>query len=257
MESIGKRLREEREKKGVSLEEASSQTRIHHRVLKALEENRFDDIPSPMYAKGFLKKYADYLGLDSKLMVEKYLATHPRAPEQVLILEGESIGRKHFRRFLIPVGVTFVILAVLAISFYLIVKSLASRSKETTPEVVKVEKGVAVKETKETTSEVDKAKSPLPTAKPKAPGEPFNLTVRATQKVWLQVTSDGTVIFQDVLSPGDVESWQANDELVLSCGNAGGIELSLDGKTLGLPGKPGQVIKNLVFTREGMKAEIK
>jgi len=192
MESIGKRLRVEREKKGVSLEEVSAQTRIHHKILKALEENRFNDIPSPMYAKGFLKKYADYLGLDSRLMVEKYLATHPKAPKQVLILEGESIGRERFRRFLIPVGVTIAILVVLAISYY-IVRSLASRSKETALELAKVEEGVAITPIP--------AKSTSPSASPREfLSEPFNLTVRATQKVWLQVTSDGMVIFQDILN---------------------------------------------------------
>ncbi len=248
MESIGKRLRVEREKKGVSLEEVSAQTRIHHSILKALEENRFNDIPSPMYVKGFLKKYADYLGLDSRLMVEKYLATHPKAPEQVLILEGEGIGRERFRRFLILMGVIVAILVVLAISSYYIVRSLASRSKETALEVAKVEEGIAIAPIP--------AKSPSPSASPREfLSEPFNLTVRATQKVWLQVTSDGTVIFQDVLLPGDVESWQANDEIALRVGNAGGIELTLNGEPLGSPGKPGQVIRDLVFTKEGMRVK--
>lgn len=247
MESIGKKLKREREKKGVSLDEVSSQTRVHHRVLTALEEDRFDELPSPTYVKAFLKRYAEYLGLDPEWIVEKYLATHPKAPEQVLILEGEEPEKVRLLRFALPVVGLLVGILILSLSSYYIIRWLASRPRKPAKEVAKVE---------EATFQAP-ARPSLPVAEPepKVGVESLNLTVRTMAEVWLQVTADGKLIFQDILPPGEVESWQATEEIALRVGDAGAIELELNGKPLGSPGKPGQAIKNIIFTEEGMSVE--
>lgn len=68
----GAQLRQAREQRGLSLDEVSTKTRVQRRYLQALEEGTVDKLPEPVYARGFLKRYADFLGLDSSGMAERY-----------------------------------------------------------------------------------------------------------------------------------------------------------------------------------------
>lgn len=243
--SIGKKLRKARQSKGVSIEDASAQTRIHHKVLKALEEDKFGELPSPTYVKGFLRRYAGYLGLDAGVILKEYIATCPKEPKQVLVLEAEKIQWVGLRRLIILVSTGVVILAVVSFGIYFIVKSVRSRPK--------VEKEVA--ELQEKAGVPAKTRRPPSKPEPEASIEPLVLSVVAKEDVWLQVAVDGEVIFQDILSPGDEESWKAEEKITLRVGNAGGIELELDGKSLGSPGAFGEMIDNIVLTKEGMRIE--
>jgi cytoskeleton protein RodZ len=69
---FGDRLREARESKGLSLEQAEQFTRIRHDFLKALEETRLDALPGHAYARGFVRNYARLLDLDPEEMVAAY-----------------------------------------------------------------------------------------------------------------------------------------------------------------------------------------
>jgi beta-lactam-binding protein with PASTA domain/transcriptional regulator with XRE-family HTH domain len=69
---LGTILRTARENKGVTLAKAESSTRIRRKYLQALEEGRADDLPEPVFAKGFLRNYATYLGLDPQDVLELY-----------------------------------------------------------------------------------------------------------------------------------------------------------------------------------------
>lgn len=64
LEEMGQILRQERERQGITLEKIASEIKVSRRYLVALEEGRKDDLPHPVYAKGFLKNYARQLGLD-------------------------------------------------------------------------------------------------------------------------------------------------------------------------------------------------
>ena len=72
MESVGKYLRAERESQNLSLQEVSESTKIRELLLRAIEEDRYDLISSPVYVKGFLDAYARYLGLDPNEIILKY-----------------------------------------------------------------------------------------------------------------------------------------------------------------------------------------
>ncbi len=67
--NIGAVLREQREKLGYSLKEASQYTRIRETFLDSLEDNKFTDLPGKAYVVGFIKAYALYLGLDSNSLL--------------------------------------------------------------------------------------------------------------------------------------------------------------------------------------------
>jgi len=74
---IGQTLREARERGGLSLDDAEQATKIRARQLEALEDERFDRLPSGAYARSFLREYADFLGLDGVRLVEEYKARFP------------------------------------------------------------------------------------------------------------------------------------------------------------------------------------
>jgi cytoskeleton protein RodZ len=69
---IGNSLREARSRRAVDLNQAELATKIRVKYLRALEEERFEQLPSTTYVKGFLRTYADYLGLDGQLYVDEY-----------------------------------------------------------------------------------------------------------------------------------------------------------------------------------------
>ncbi len=94
MESIGEILREARHNKKASLEDATRVTKIKIEVLEKLEADEFDRLAAPMYTKGFLKLYSEYLGLDSQAIVDSYVRSQGGLRRQGLQVETEATARK-------------------------------------------------------------------------------------------------------------------------------------------------------------------
>src|SRR5919202_399407 len=81
--AIGERLREARMRQRIDVSEVERVTKIRAKYLRALENEEFDLLPGPTFVKSFLKTYSDYLGLDSRLLVEEYRERHePREEEE-------------------------------------------------------------------------------------------------------------------------------------------------------------------------------
>src|SRR6266576_203757 len=110
MFEIGNSLRAARIRQKLELSQAEGDTRIRAKYLRALEDERFEVLPGPAYTKGFLRTYADYLGLDGQRFVEEYngrLApeVEPAAPPQLRI-------RRRHRFVLAPRLLAVAVLAV-------------------------------------------------------------------------------------------------------------------------------------------------
>jgi len=95
---IGEALRQARIALGLDLQQAAEATNIRARYLDDLESERFDRLPAPVYARSFLREYADLLGLDGDLLVARYDEAHRELvwPEMVL---GPGVPR---RRRIVP-----------------------------------------------------------------------------------------------------------------------------------------------------------
>src|SRR5215216_440782 len=85
MFEIGSSLREARLRQGYDLAEAEAGTKIRSKYLDALEEERFDVLPAPTYVKGFLRSYADFLGLDGQLYVDEFNARYGSGEDEYVV----------------------------------------------------------------------------------------------------------------------------------------------------------------------------
>ena len=80
MSSFGAQLRQERERQGISLEDISLTTKIGTRMLRALEEEHFDQLPGGIFNKGFIRAYARCLHMDEDQAVADYLVATGAGP---------------------------------------------------------------------------------------------------------------------------------------------------------------------------------
>jgi cytoskeletal protein RodZ len=87
MFEIGGSLREARLKRGLSPADVQKAIRIRDRYLQALEDERWELLPGDAYVKGFLRTYADYLGLDGSLYVDEYNSRFANPEESVIVPE--------------------------------------------------------------------------------------------------------------------------------------------------------------------------
>jgi cytoskeletal protein RodZ len=140
MDSIGETLRQARHDRKISLEDASRATKIKIEILEKLEADEFNELAAPMYTKGFLKLYADYLGLSSQRLVDAYLKSQGGLRRQGLHLETEATLRsKKNRELQLPIGA--VIRVVVALTAVVVVVMLgyqlwsrhSSRTTKTVP----------------------------------------------------------------------------------------------------------------------------
>ncbi|MGH3093498.1 MAG: helix-turn-helix domain-containing protein, partial [Gaiellaceae bacterium] len=81
MFEIGNSLREARLRQGLELPRIEADTKIRGKYLRALEEERFEVLPGETYVKGFLRAYAEYLGLDGQLYLDEYSSRFITAEE--------------------------------------------------------------------------------------------------------------------------------------------------------------------------------
>jgi hypothetical protein len=96
--------------------------------------------------------------------------------------------------------------------------------------------------------------TPRPTATPEVVAR-IALTVRISQRAWLRVTSDGAVVLEGILEPEQSQSWEAINSLKVLTGNAGGVDLVLNGAEMGKMGNVGQVIERSWVVERGQVNE--
>jgi len=235
--SIGEKLKKAREDKKITLGDAYAKTKIHTSILQSLEEDRFQEY-SPVYIKGFLKIYSQFLGLDTESVLEEFYNLYsPRKPEPIV----DELPKKKIDIKLPKLDPNIIrkVLIVL-VSVFLIVSFVSCLKRRR----ARVSVAPKLEEAKEV------APAPVPIQEKKK-AKFARLAVRARDKSWLLVKLDGKLVFRGEFKKGMSESWQAKERIELSVGNAGAIEVEINGEVLPSLGRKGQVIKNIVITRDG------
>ena len=109
-DSIGQRLRHEREERHISIEEVSSTTRIPRRALESLEEDRFEDLPSGVFVRGFIKAYASAVDIDADDVLARFDEQSPQT------LPPAPLATVHSRR-----GYGAILLAIATAALFAII----------------------------------------------------------------------------------------------------------------------------------------
>lgn len=280
MPSFGERLKREREKRKISLDDIALSTKIGTRMLTALEEENFDQLPGGIFNKGFVRAYARHLGIDEEQAIADYLeaagqTTPPPTTSQsdVRIVPVRETEPPETSKSL-PWGTLAAVLLLLALA--LSVWSFLQREKiqENPPNSIHATAPVPARPTATAStatsqkqdavvkSEKSPAAAPLsgtseavPSNAPQtspSPSSMINLTIKAFDDCWVSITVDGKLITADgEIAGGTTKTIEANREIVIKAGNVGALDFSLNGKPLGRQGKEGEV-KTLTFGPQGL-----
>src|SRR5436853_1848850 len=97
MAEIGPTLRDARIRARIDMSEVETQTKIRAKYLRAIEHEEWDLLPGPVYIKSFLRTYGDYLGLDSRMMIDEYKRRYERPSDSDLALSPPTRERERRR----------------------------------------------------------------------------------------------------------------------------------------------------------------
>ena len=123
MFEIGNSLREARVRRGIEFAQAELATKIRGKYLRALEDEQFVVLPAETYVKGFLRTYAEYLGLDGQLYVDEYNSRFVIGEEQTAARARRSAVRPQRRNRRIETNVVLVALAAIAILTVIVISA--------------------------------------------------------------------------------------------------------------------------------------
>jgi cytoskeletal protein RodZ len=266
--SLGGHLRALREAKGSSLEDMARSTRVGIRHLEALEEERLADLPSPVFVRGFIRAYCGFLreAPDEVLAHYETLAGERAAAQAA---NAPPRPRTTWASSSVVVGLALlVILGIALILINLTVKrtggtSVAAPNSEVSasmPVPVPVPQAAApapVEAPRPPTASpppaaappasvpaVVPAPTPAPAVTRSVPG-PHRLTIKAVDATWIRVQPDEGRATEELLPAGASREWSAERRFLVTLGNAGGVEVALNGKILSPLGPKGTVIQRL------------
>lgn len=238
MQSLGSYLRELRAVRGVSLGEMARTTRVGQGYLHALESDAFEQLPAPVFTKGFIRAYCLALGEPPDEALSRYreaLEGAPAPPAMEVAARAGARGRG-------PVLVSLVLLIVLGLGLFLLNLGFQGRFRRPV-----AAPGVTA----------SAPRTPSPTPPPVAVRAPrqetpsrLRLVARITEPTWVQVQTDDGRVVRELLPAGAMREWISDKRFVLTVGNAGGLALELNGQPLPALGARGVVIQNLVIPAE-------
>jgi cytoskeleton protein RodZ len=280
--SIGQMLRKQREERGLTPEQAAYQSKVPLRLLQALEADDYRILPDPAYLIGLLHEYTLLLKLDPKALETEFRSAIRRPPSASLVSVASPppppIPWKHV---LWTAAAILIVTPLVFIALSLASKRAADRpappqvaerpSEERAPveeagpapaeqipaaRTGSVQSGTAARpgevpaprQTGTGSPELaQKAPPPSPSAKTERMPRRLSLTARATETTWMAVRGDDGQERRVLLQKGQIAHFASDTRFVVTVGNAGGVELRLNGKPMPSLGKSGQVVRDLVL----------
>jgi helix-turn-helix protein/uncharacterized protein DUF4115 len=233
---IGNSLREARLRQGLEFPELEQATKIRGKYLRALEQEEFEQLPGPTYVKGFLRSYAEYLGLDGQLYVDEYnsrfLVGEDEAPFRP---RRSSAGRGEHRR--IESNVVFLALAGIAVVTALVFVAWRFGGSDGNQPIPNPRAGTAGKHKKATAQR-----------KPRrvAPAKAHLLLAATGGDCWLEVhksSASGKLVYAGTLQPGSRPLNFTAKRLWIIAGAPQNLSVKLNGKRRAFPrGDPSIVL---------------
>jgi cytoskeletal protein RodZ len=234
---IGQALREARAARGVELSEAERVTKIRTKFLRAMEEDRWEDLPEPVYARGFLSTYAQFLGLDDAPLVEEYRRSVEGAQEPEPIPQGVvRRGTLSGRRAPTPRGVlTGGLVALVAVGLVVAV-AVGGSDDGGSPEGGKERKRSAARTDTEPSPTSPSGQTTTSPSGPPAVGSEVSLELRSTADVWVcLIDSAGThLVNGETLPPDETRGPFDGKRFEMTFGN-GSVEMTVNGEPVSVP----------------------
>lgn len=278
MEELGTILRETRQARGVTIDDVAQVTRIRPRYLEALEEERYDVLPTPVHVRGFLRNYAQYLSLDPEPLIARYNASRsmvkdiplskqvrpdldkaPPPPPETLDSELETepvfyrpAGIKLQAPAWFSRDILIAIFVVLALGALLI----WAGNRFLVPAIT----GAQATETPAAATDITLEASTTQTAVPTVASTAFPVVIEPTsppifssiqlqitvlERSWLTVVVDGETVQDGLTAAGDLFAWEGFDQVLLRTGNGAGLSVTLNGQELNPLGVRGEVVEKI------------
>jgi len=261
-EKIGRVLERARKDRGLSLEEAEKATKIRRRYLEGLEQDDYTMLPDAVYARGFLKTYANFLGLDGAALSQElrtrrkprrerglsYAAPRRSEFERPIISPGGVPGaekRKVPTATIVTVAVAALVIAALVGALYFV--GVRASSAGETGETERI--SAPAEPRPEGAAKGNKAPDGTQ-AEGQAEGRTDALTGTLTVGVevgetpaWIRVRSDRETVFEEVAPPGFSRTFEARRVVGIRAGDAGAVSVEVNGQDVGALGEPGQVLE--------------
>lgn len=252
---IGAVLREAREEQGRTQSDVAAGTSMRVAQVEAIEADRWEQFGGDVYAKGFLRSYANWLGLDPEPLLEKYRRyVQHDAMDPLALTAGPVTGEtpSEVPAWLLRFGAA---LGVVALGV-----GLVNLVQDRTPPPADAEQTAAegapdpVTPPSPSSSEQDgpAPESAEPTPSPSPTIEGIELTLLFEGSSWVSVTVDGQSRQQNTFTEGEVLDLEADDAVEIRLGNAGGVRALLNGRNIGPFGESGSVV-DLRFTPDGFE----
>jgi cytoskeletal protein RodZ len=127
--AIGSSLREARLRQGLEFPQIEQATKVRAKHLKALEDEQFELLPAQTYVKGFLRTYAEYLGLDGQLYVDEFNSRYATGEEDPPPIARRTVGSRGGRR-IEPRPLVLALLGIAAVTALVIVAGISGGGKE-------------------------------------------------------------------------------------------------------------------------------
>ena len=240
--AFGDWLRRQREMREISLRDIADRTKISLRYLQAMEDDRFDLLPAPIFAKGFLREYARYVGLSPDEVVNHYLSVQQKgAPED----EGKDAVKKDStlsaQRPNRPKPVRnwtyglFLALAVLLLIGLVAALAWYAEYRRDDPAADVTPPPIAAPPAPEPVS----VAAPLPT--PEEPKAPLEVTLDFTSACWVEVAADGKRVLAQEMAQGESLPVKAQQSVQITLGDTSAADIQVNGLSYPLNGKPGEV----------------
>ncbi len=265
LDNFAKELKVKREEKNITLSDIYQRTRIDANYLGEMEKGNFEFMPD-LYVRAFIRKYADavefspddaikmYDAALKGISVEELVSKEENSkPEDKSSSEGGETEKPDYhelakkRNNSIPIIVFVVVIVLLALLYYLYFKNgneeiiVEPKIEEILDERKVVDDAPRFeikKEEKATTKEISKVDS-------------LSIKINAIDTVWFRIVIDNQKKDEFILNPNRTKIIKAESEINLLLGNAGGVELFLNGKDLNFTGKKGE-IRNISIDANGI-----
>jgi cytoskeleton protein RodZ len=239
--SFGTWLRRQREARGIVLREIADRTKISYRYLEAMEDDRFDLLPAPLFAKGFLREYARYVGLNPDEVVNHWISVQkPDEPED---LETTLIGKvaRRGRSAQKGRGWAFYFFFILAGLLLLGLVALFAYYNEKRQEDPAVRQPPPIAAPPAAPAPVQTQLPPSPP--PEEPSAPIELTLDFIRNCWVEAVIDGRPHTAEERVQGESLELEAQESIDLKLGDAGAVTVQVNGRPMALREGPGQIAR--------------